>query len=70
MGIGIGILLLVIGLILVTGAVDLPQSINDVVETETVGWIFVVVGALALVLALATMMRSRSSHVEERHYDA
>lgn len=70
MGIGIGIVLLVIGLILVTGAVDLPQSINDVVETETVGWICVVVGALALVLTLTTMMRSRSSHVEERHYDA
>ncbi len=70
MGIGIGILLLVIGLILVTGAVDLPQSINDVVETETVGWICVAVGAIALVLALMTMMRSRTSHVEERHYDA
>jgi protein-S-isoprenylcysteine O-methyltransferase Ste14 len=71
MGIGVGITLLVVGLILVTGAVDVPDGVNDVVATDTVGWICVVVGALALVLAvLLTRQRSRSTRVvEEQRYD-
>lgn len=67
MGIGLGIVLLVIGLILVTGAVDLPQSFDDAIASNTVGWICVVVGALAIVLALVmNQQRSRTTHVEER----
>lgn len=67
MGIGLGIVLLVIGLILVLGAVDLPASMDDVIATETLGWILVVVGALALVLALVmNQQRSRTTHIEER----
>lgn len=67
MGIGVGIVLLVIGLILVTGAVDLPESVTDAVATGTVGWICVIMGALALVLALVmNQQRSRTKHVEER----
>lgn len=67
MGIGVSIVLLVIGLILVTGAVDLPQAVDDVVATGTVGWICVAVGVLGLVLAVATMSRgSRETVVEER----
>ncbi len=67
MGIGIGILLLVVGLILLTGAVDLPQSVDDVVATNTVGWICLVVGILALVLAVMSMQRGRRTEiVEER----
>ena len=70
MGIGIGILLLVIGLILVTGAVDLPQAIDERIATGTVGWICVVVGGLALVLAVVlSQQRSRTTHTEERRYD-
>jgi protein-S-isoprenylcysteine O-methyltransferase Ste14 len=71
MGIGVGITLLVVGLILVTGAVDVPDGVNDVVATDTVGWICLVVGALALVLAvLLTRQRSRSTRVvEEQRYD-
>jgi protein-S-isoprenylcysteine O-methyltransferase Ste14 len=67
----VGITLLVVGLILVTGAVDVPDGVNDVVATDTVGWICVVVGALALVLAvLLTRQRSRSTRVvEEQRYD-
>ena len=69
MGVGVSIVLLVVGLILVTGSVDLPQAVDDVVATGTVGWICVVVGVLGLVLALATMRRgSRTSVVEERRY--
>ena len=71
MGIGAGIILLVIGLILVTGSVDLPQAVDNAVATSTVGWICVLVGALALVLALVVnQQRSRSTVVEERRYDA
>ena len=71
MGIGIGILLLVVGLILLTGAVDLPQAVDDAVATDTVGWICLVVGILALVLAVMSMQRgSRTEVVEERRYEA
>ena len=71
MGIGVGIALLVVGLILVTGAVDLPQALDDAIATDTVGWICVVVGVLSLVLALVlNQQRSRTTHVEERRYDA
>jgi uncharacterized integral membrane protein len=72
MGIGVGIALLVVGLILVTGAVDVPQAVNDVVATGTVGWICLIVGVLALVLSVVlAQQRSRSTHVvEERRYDA
>jgi uncharacterized membrane protein HdeD (DUF308 family) len=71
MGIGVGIVLLVIGLILVTDAVDLPRAVDDVIATGTVGWICVVVGILALVLAVVVnQQRSRTTHVEKRSYDA
>jgi len=67
MGIGVGILLLVVGLILLTGAVDLPASVTDVIEAGTIGWICVIMGALALVLALVmNQQRSRTRHIEER----
>jgi hypothetical protein len=74
MGIGAGIALLVVGLILVTGAVDVPESVNDVVATGTTGWICLVVGALCLAMSvLLAQQRSRAqvtSVVEERRYDA
>ncbi len=70
MGIGLGIVLLVLGLILVTGAVDLPASVDDVVDSSTLGWILVIVGGLAVVLALVmNQQRSRTTHVEERRTD-
>lgn len=69
MGIGVGILLLVIGLILTLGAVDLPDAVTSVVDTGTVGWICVIVGALAIVLALVmNQQRSRTKHIEERRH--
>jgi len=66
MGFGVGILLLVVGLILVTHAVVLPTSINDVVSTDAVGWICVLVGALALALAFFVNRRRSTTYVEER----
>ena len=68
MGIGIGILLLVIGLILLLGVIeDFPEAVTDVIEVETLGWICLIVGILAIILALVmNHQRSRTTHVEER----
>ncbi|HET7432270.1 MAG TPA: hypothetical protein VFJ89_12255 [Nocardioides sp.] len=52
MGIGISVVLLVVGLVLLTGAVDLPSSVTDHVATDTVGWICVVVAILGFALAV------------------
>ncbi|WP_310961934.1 DUF6458 family protein [Nocardioides terrisoli] len=70
MGIGLGIVLLVIGLILATDAVSLPSSWQDHIDGNTLGWILIIVGALAIILALVmNAQRSRTTHVEERRTD-
>jgi hypothetical protein len=70
MGIGIGIVLLVVGLIFLTGAIDLPQSLDNAVAGETLGWILTIVGALAIVLALVmNQQRSRTTLVEEHRVE-
>ena len=67
MGIGLGIVLLVIGLILVMGVVQIDIGFID---DTGLGWILVIVGALAIVLALVmNKQRSETKHVEERRYD-
>lgn len=68
MGIGLGIVLVLAGLILVTGVVNYDVNF---IEDTTLGWILLIVGALALVLSLViNQQRTRSStHVEERHID-
>ena len=67
MGFGVGILLLVIGLILTLGAVNLPSAITDHVDANVIGWICLIVGALAIVLVLVTnQQRSKTTHIEER----
>jgi len=68
MGIGLGIVLLVIGLILVSGVVNFDLSyVND----TGLGWILVIVGALAIVLAL--VLNAQRSNVRttrvERHIE-
>ncbi|MET1059873.1 MAG: DUF6458 family protein [Nocardioides sp.] len=66
MGLGTGVVLLVVGLILALDAIDLPASIDDAVATDTVGWILIAVGALAIVLALVmNAQRSRTTTVVE-----
>ena len=63
MGIGVGIVMLVIGLVLVLNVVPDIPGVND----ASLGWILVVVGALAIVLALVmNQQRSRTKHIEER----
>jgi uncharacterized membrane protein HdeD (DUF308 family) len=66
MGIGVGIVLIVIGAILLFALnIDLPFVTDD-----TLGIIFIVVGALSLVLVLVMQaQRSRTRHVEEKRYD-
>jgi hypothetical protein len=67
MGIGLGIVLLVIGLILGLGAVHLPASASNYVDTNTLGWILVGVGALAIILVLVmNQQRTRTTHIERR----
>jgi hypothetical protein len=67
MGIGLGIVFVVIGLILVLGVVEFDISLVDDVA---LGWILLVVGILAIILALVmNNQRSRTKHVEERRYD-
>ena len=67
MGISTGIVLVVIGLILVLGVVNFDISF---VDDSALGWILLVVGILAIILALViNQQRSRTTHVEERRYD-
>ncbi len=67
MGIGLGIVLLVIGLVLALGVVNVNIGF---VDDASLGWILVVVGVLALVLALVmNQQRSQTRHVEERRYE-
>jgi uncharacterized membrane protein HdeD (DUF308 family) len=67
MGIGLGIVLLVLGLILVLNVVQFNLSfVND----NALGWILLIVGILAIVLALVmNAQRSRTKHVEEQRYE-
>jgi len=67
MGIGLGIILVILGLILVLNVVDFNLTfVND----SALGWILLVVGVLAIVLALVmNAQRSRTKHVEERRYE-
>jgi len=67
MGIGLGVVLLVLGLILVLDVVQLDIGFID---DTGLGWILLLVGALAIVLALVmNKQRSETKHVEERRYD-
>ena len=52
MGIGVSVVLLIIGLVLLTHAVDLPTSVTDHVAANTVGWICVIVAVIGFAIAL------------------
>jgi drug/metabolite transporter (DMT)-like permease len=64
MGIGLGVLLLLVGLVLMLDVVDydIPR-----VDDAQLGLLLIVIGALAIVLAL--VMNARSRRVEEHRYD-
>lgn len=64
MGIGVGIVLLVIGLILVLDVINVGTTF---VDEGALGWILILGGVLAIVIALViNAQRSRVTHVEER----
>jgi uncharacterized membrane protein HdeD (DUF308 family) len=68
MGIGLGVLLLLIGLVLVSGVTNFDiGSVDD----RGLGWILIIVGVLAIVLALVmNNQRTRTTRVvEERRVD-
>jgi uncharacterized membrane protein HdeD (DUF308 family) len=67
MGIGLGIVLLVIGLILVVDVINVGSSF---VDEGALGWILIIAGALAIILAVVmNAQRSRTKHVQETRYD-
>ncbi len=45
---------MLVGAILALGAIELPQGVENAVETDVVGWICLGVGALAVVLGVVT----------------
>ena len=64
MGIGIGIVLLVAGLILLTGTINFDLT---GVEDTTLGWILLLAGILGIVLGFMASRRAATSRtVEER----
>ncbi len=64
MGLGLGIFLIVVGLILVSGVINADTNLIDL---GTLGWILLGAGVLAVALGLLmNHQRSRTAHVEER----
>jgi hypothetical protein len=67
MGIGLGIVLLLAGIILVSNVVNFDMNY---VDDNGLGWILIVVGALAIVLALIiNSQRNHTSTRVERHIE-
>jgi len=66
MYIGLGIVLLVIGLIFVTGVINFNIGAIDEV---TLGWILLAAGVLAIVLSLVLAQQRRRTVVTEDRYD-
>jgi uncharacterized membrane protein HdeD (DUF308 family) len=67
MGIGLGIALLVAGLILVSGVINVGTAF---VDEGGLGWILIVAGVVALVFALViNTQRTRVTHVDEHHIE-
>lgn len=52
MGIGLGVVLLLIGLIFALDVVNLPESVDANLDSNTLGWILIILGVLAIILAL------------------
>ena len=63
MGIGTGIVLAVLGLIVLTGTiqVDMPW-----IEDYTLGWILLVAGVVAVILSMTIWRRGGTTRVVER----
>lgn len=67
MGLGLGIFLIVLGLIFVTGVIEYDITF---IEDTTLGWILLAAGILSIVLGFAMQQqRTRTKHVEEHRVD-
>ncbi|MFY9916725.1 MAG: DUF6458 family protein [Nocardioidaceae bacterium] len=69
MAIGFGVLLIAVGAIF---AFALNVDLNFI-DDNTLGWILMIAGALAIVLSFFVgeqQRRRTTTHVEEHHYDA
>ena len=67
MAIGLGIVLVIAGLVLVFDVVDWNTT---AVDTETLGWILLLAGGLAIIISLVVnAQRTRSTHVVEDRRD-
>ena len=70
MGIGLGVVLLLVGLIFALTWSTCPPAWTTSIATDTLGWILIIVGVLAIVLALVmNAQRSRSKTVVEERGD-
>ncbi|RYG77888.1 hypothetical protein EU513_04835 [Yimella sp. RIT 621] len=65
MGVVLGVIVAVAGVIFITGAVALPDSIANNLAPETLGWILLAAGVLLVPSLLAT--RRRKTTVVERN---
>ena len=64
MTIGLGIVLIIAGLVLVTDALNFEM---DFIDPQTLGIILLLAGVLAIILSLVVNhQRSRATYVEER----
>lgn len=63
MAVGLGIFLLVVGLILVLDVVNVDTALID---TEPLGWILLVAGAVAIIVSLIISQQRSRTVVEER----
>lgn len=67
MSIGLGILLAVVGAVLLTKAVNLPDSWP--IDTVPLGWILLIAGIVAIALSLVLNRQRQSTRTVERRYD-
>lgn len=63
MGFGIGIVFVVVGLIILTGAVTIPDAVTKYADAHLIGVILLVLGIVAILLGLM-QARSRSGPPE------
>ncbi len=69
MGIGLGIILIVVGLVLALGVVNIGAMDDYVVDAAALGWILFGAGVLAIVLALIINKQRGEHHVVEERRD-
>jgi uncharacterized membrane protein HdeD (DUF308 family) len=58
---GLGIILLVLGLLLLLGAVDLPDGVQGIVSATTLGWTLLIAGVITRLSGLALDSRRRAA---------